>query len=104
MNDTILETRTMPTHWRYALWGAAAALLALPAVAMQFTSEVNWGAEDFFVMAVLLGALCLGIEQVVTRSASTKTRIGVAAGLVGLFVIIWMELAVGIFGSPLAGS
>ena len=98
MTNAKLERQTMPTHWRYALWGVAAVLLALPAVAMQFTDEVDWSGADFFVMAVLLGALCLGIEQVVTRTASTKTRIGVAAGLVGLFVIIWIELAVGIVG------
>lgn len=28
--------------WRIVGWGTAAALLLLPLVAMQFTSEVNW--------------------------------------------------------------
>lgn len=95
--DTESAGSPLPPPWRIALWGTAAALLALPMIAMQFTDEIDWDGADFFVMAVLLGALCLGIEQVYTRTASTKTRIGVAAGLVGLFVIIWMDLAVGIF-------
>ena len=86
----------LPTPWRIALWGTAAALLALPVVAMQFTDEVDWDGADFLVMTALLGAVCLGIEQVYRRTASTKTRIGVAAGIIGVFVILWMELAVGL--------
>ena len=30
------------SRWRVIMWGAAACLLALPAIAMQFTGEVAW--------------------------------------------------------------
>ena len=37
----------LPPSWRLALWGGIALLLVLPALAMQFTREVNWGPGDF---------------------------------------------------------
>ena len=51
---------------RILAWGGAALLLLLPAVAMQFTSEVNWGPEDFLVMGALLAA-CAGTVHMATR-------------------------------------
>ncbi len=36
--------------WRAAVWCAAAFLLLLPLVAMQFTREVNWTLSDFVVI------------------------------------------------------
>ena len=42
--------------WSLWVWGAAAALLATPLVAMQLTDEVNWTASDFGIFAVMLGA------------------------------------------------
>ena len=33
--------------WRIARWTVAGTLLALPAVAMQVTDEVNWTVSDF---------------------------------------------------------
>ena len=46
-NTTTDNGRRGKNRWRPAIWGAAAFLLVLPAVAMQFTSEVNWTASDF---------------------------------------------------------
>ena len=47
---------------RIAGWGFAAILLLLPAIAMQFTSEVDWDARDFIVMGALIGMVGLGTE------------------------------------------
>ena len=43
------------TMWRVALWGTVAALLTLPAVAMQFTHEVQWGPGDFLFACNFVG-------------------------------------------------
>ena len=33
------------SRWRVIMWGTAAFLLLLPAIAMQFTGEVTWDAR-----------------------------------------------------------
>jgi hypothetical protein len=64
-----LMTYTPPAHgvglfnlWRLAGWATIAGLIALPAIAMQFTTEVNWGAEDFAFAVVMLGGVGLAFE------------------------------------------
>ncbi len=82
----------------------AAALLAVPFVAMSFTAEVKWGLFDFIVAGVLLFGTGLVIEAALRMLPSLKLRlIAVAVILAGLF-LVWAELAVGIFGTPVAGS
>lgn len=83
---------------RALVWGGAAALLLLPLVAMQFTTEVQWTAADFIVMGVMLLAVCTAYE-VAARIARTNAYM-VAAGLaVGAgFLMSWANLAVGIIG------
>ena len=46
--------------WRWLMWGGLAGLLALPAVAMRFTDEVQWGPEDFLVMGIMFGTVGAG--------------------------------------------
>lgn len=85
--------------WRILVWGLAAALLATPLVAMQFTPKVRWTPLDFAVAAVLLIAvLGLPIEFAVRRSASTAYRLGAACAAVAAFLLVWINLAVGFIG------
>ncbi|MCU0947240.1 MAG: hypothetical protein MUF47_03175 [Porphyrobacter sp.] len=92
-------TRARPAlSLRPLAWGAACLLLAVPLVAMQFTSEVNWGAEDFAAAALLIGGLGLAIELAVARVQMPVRRFAAIALAVFLFLAIWAELAVGIFG------
>lgn len=79
-------------------------ILAIPAVAMQFTSEVNWSIADFIVAGILLSAACVGLEWILRTVANKRHRWLWIAGLVVLFVLIWAELAVGVFGTLIAGS
>lgn len=81
-----------------------AALLLIPFVAMQFTKEVNWDETDFIVMGALLFITGLGIEIVTRKVKSTNAKIGLVLGILFILFLIWAELAVGIFGSPFAGS
>jgi hypothetical protein len=81
-----------------------ALLLMVPLIAMQFTDEVKWDLLDFAVAGTLLLGTGLTIDLAIRKIQVTRTRIIVCAAiLLGLF-LIWAELAVGIFGSPLAGS
>jgi hypothetical protein len=79
-------------------------ILLVPLVAMQFTDEVNWSPSDFIVMAVLLLGTGLALEFVSRKIKTTTNRVAFSIVLVAVFLLVWAELAVGIFGSPLAGS
>jgi hypothetical protein len=80
-------------------WGAAVALLAAPFVAMRFTSEVNWTASDFIVAGLMFATVGGLFEFGVRVSSNGFYRAGFAAGLLGIFLVIWTNLAVGIVGS-----
>ncbi|QBO58443.1 hypothetical protein [Chryseobacterium salivictor] len=83
---------------------AVPALLLVPLIAMQFSTGVDWEVFDFIIMSVLLLGTGLLCELVLRKVRSTKGRI-VLFGIVLLaFILIWTELAVGIFGTPFAGS
>lgn len=81
-----------------------AALLMIPLVAMQFTREVNWTASDFVIMGVLLFGTGLLLQFAANRLRSTRSRLAALAAIGFAFLFIWAELAVGIVGSPFAGS
>jgi hypothetical protein len=87
------------SRWTWLVWGGAALLLSLPFFAMRFTSEVNWSASDFIVMGIMLGVVCGAIELAVRFSGNWAYRGGVAAAILGAFLISWANLAVGIVGS-----
>lgn len=80
------------------------AMLSLPFIAMFFTTEVNWNLTDFVVAFFLLASTGLIIEFLVRKLKNKQQRIWAIAVLLILFLLTWGELAVGLFGSPLAGS
>jgi hypothetical protein len=84
--------------WRLAIWGGAAALLALPAIAMRFTAEVDWGPEDFIVMGALLALACGGYEVATRLSGNAAYRAGAAVAILTVFLTVWVNLAVGMIG------
>ncbi|HKP34797.1 MAG TPA: hypothetical protein VJT70_08490 [Sphingomicrobium sp.] len=87
------------TPWRIIGWGGAVALLAAPFIAMRFTTEVNWTASDFIFAGVLLGVIGGGFELAVWASSNRAYRAAAALALLGTFLVIWTNLAVGIVGS-----
>ena len=71
---------------------------------MWITDEINWSPFDFIIMGFLLTILGAGINFVInyTKNSNNKTLyIGI---LVLIFLLIWAELSVGIFDSPIAGN
>lgn len=80
------------------------AILSIPLIAMQFTKEVNWTLEDFIAAGILLVSTGLAVELVIRNmKTGTGRTIALVIILIALF-LIWAEMAVGIFGSPIAGS
>ena len=83
-------------RWKVAGWGLSGAILLVPLVAMGFTAEMNWGAEDFLAAAVLLGGFGLAFDLAirVTRNSVVRAVTGLALG--ALLLLVWAELAVGL--------
>lgn len=79
-------------------------LLCIPLIAMQFSEEVDWSIFDFLVAGVLLFGTALVAELVLRKVKNRNSRIGLIAIILVALFIIWAELAVGIFGTPFAGS
>lgn len=79
-------------------------LLLVPLIAMQFTDQVNWSPADFMIGGVLLLGTGLMCELVIRKARTRKARITICAIIVVAFLLLWIEMAVGIFGTPIAGS
>jgi hypothetical protein len=87
-------------RWSLAIWGTAAFLLLLPAIAMRFPdSGVNWGAGDFIVMGAMFFIACGSYELATRISGNTAYRAGVGVAIVTAFLTVWVNLAVGMLGS-----
>ena len=79
-------------------------ILSIPLVAMQFTTEVDGDSRDFIMMGILLLGTGLLCELVLRKIQKIQHRLILCGFLLFALFLIWAELAVGIFGSPFAGS
>ncbi len=91
--------RRRRNRWSLAIWATAACLLLLPAIAMRYTSEVDWSGTDFMVMGAMLAVACGSYELATRLSDSVAYRGAAAIGIVAGFLIVWVNLAVGMLGS-----
>ena len=78
------------------VFSAIALLLAIPAVSMQFTDEVNWTLWDFFVAAFLLSIFAFILLYIRNHTRTRKRRILLYLASIFIFLAIWAELAVGV--------
>jgi len=79
-------------------------LLVIPLIGMCITEEINWSPFDFIIMGILILSVSIGINFTLNKTKNLKNRI-IYIGILGLlFLLIWAELAVGIFGTPFAGN
>ena len=81
----------------------ATVLLSIPLIAMQFTEEVQWTLTDFISAYALLHGTGLFYELIITKIKKRKYRIFLTLAITIALLLIWLELAVGIFGTPLSG-
>ena len=82
----------------------AALLLLVPFIAMNFSDEVSWSLADFAIAGVLLIGTGLLCELVLRKVKTLRYRLAICAAILLVLVLVWAELAVGIFGTPFAGS
>ncbi|MDC0918217.1 hypothetical protein OAQ61_03845 [Candidatus Marinimicrobia bacterium] len=79
-------------------------LLSIPLIAMIFTDEVSWSFFDFIIMGTMLTIAGSLIEITLNKFKTSKYRIVFTGIIVIIFLLIWAELGVGIFGTRFAGD
>jgi hypothetical protein len=78
-------------------------VLLVPLVGVIFF-ELDWSGFDFLVMALLILSLSILINLILYYTDSSKLKLLLIFIVAILFLLIWAELAVGIFGTPFAGN
>ncbi|MFN4019264.1 MAG: hypothetical protein ACK4IC_01970 [Erythrobacter sp.] len=87
----------MRTRSRWVSAALVAGLAAFPVIGSLVSREFSWDAADFALWAVMLAGLA-GALMLVPRLV--RTSAGLALGLIAVvlgFLLLWAELAVGIF-------
>lgn len=98
-----MKTTSKNTRW-LVLVMAAASLLLIPFVGMKFSHEINWSGADFGIAAIMLFSAATAIEIALRLVSKNAHRLILIAVILVVLALLWAELAVGIFGSPFAGS
>jgi hypothetical protein len=63
-----------------------------------------WGPFDFIVAGVLLFGTGIAIEIALRMIKRFEYRVAACIAILIGLAVVWAELAVGIFGTPIAGS
>ena len=96
---------TTPNKRLIAILMTAGSLLIIPYAAMKLGAEgVKWDAFDFIVAGTLLFGAGLAIEIALRLITKFEYRVAACLAILVGLAVVWAELAVGIIGTPLAGS
>ena len=79
-------------------------LLLIPLLGNFFSDEVNWSLFDFLVMGIILLTFGILINIIIDKLKKRSFKVLFIIVTLLVFALIYLELAVGIFGSPFAGS
>ena len=95
----------MNLHSRNTILGVIIlCILSIPLIAMQFSTEVDWSLNDFAFAALLLFGTGLLTIMLYSKIKTSKYYLVLLIIVVLAFILLWAELAVGIFNSPISGS
>ena len=78
-------------------------VLLLPLIGV-ILFDLDWNIFDFLIMGLLILFFSIAINLMLNHLNSSKLRLILVLMLVILFLLIWAELAVGVFGTPFAGT
>ena len=76
----------------------ALVVLLIPALAMRFNAEVQWGFGDFLVAGLMLVAGGVAGDLLRRRAPQTTYRMAAGLTLAAVLALVWMNLAVGLIG------
>lgn len=99
------EQRHMKNIRLIGILTTAAVLLLIPFAAMKLGVDgVKWTAIDFAAAAVMLFGAGIAIEVALRVVKLFEYRIAACVAILLVLAIVWAELAVGLIGTPFAGS
>lgn len=78
-------------------WVIAALLMISALTAVKFSDEFEWDQYDFLIFGVMLLGAGIAIEIVLKATQKAQYRLGLVTVIALVFLLIWVELAVGIF-------
>lgn len=99
-------TTGRPNARLFGILLGAAVLLLIPLVAQLTVGTgvdgqgFNWKLGDFVVIGILLFSAGLLCELVMRKVKDVKKRVLICGAVLFLFLLIWADLAVGIFNIP----
>lgn len=93
------ESNTSSNGRRKLAWSVAGLILLIPFIAMQFTDEVAWSVGDFVLFGAMMAGSLLAYEVATKKTHSGPYKKAVSLALIGAFLIVWINGAVGIIGS-----
>ena len=86
----------------WQMWITVAILLVV-FLASLLSDQVTWSIYDFLIGGGLIFVFAT-IETILWNKLKSKHRLFVVLFVLLVFLILWAEMAVGLFDSPLAGS
>ena len=78
-------------------------LLTIPFLSNIYINDFNWSMVDFIIMGVLIFSCISFISFIRKKFSGIKETLALII-VVLVFILLWAELAVGIFGIPYARS
>lgn len=88
----------------FTIYSLPLVILTIPLLGNIVSGEVNWSPSDFLIAGILLFTAAFFINLVRGTVKKQSWKIMICIFILLAFVLSWIELAVGIFGSPFAGS
>ncbi len=87
-----------------AIYALPLVVLSIPLVGNLVSKEVNWSGSDFMIAGALLFTVAFLINLVRNKIKKQSQRLLICIFILLALALLWTELAVGVFGSPFAGS
>ncbi|MFC7358534.1 hypothetical protein ACFQO1_12605 [Jejudonia soesokkakensis] len=79
-------------------------LLLLPLIAGYFSKQINWSLSDYVIAGGLFIFAGGCIELILSRAIKPKHKYLGILIIITILLLVFIELAVGLFGTPFAGS
>jgi len=79
-------------------------ILAIPFIGMQFNEDIQWSSMDFVIAGILLCTTGFIWGLVRVRLSESRWRYCLYVLLIVCVVLLWAEMAVGLFNSIVAGD